>query len=155
MASWVEFANQEPDLADRVKARLMWTKHHVLATLRRDGAPRVSGTEVQFWRDDLYLGSMWNARKVLDLQRDPRFAIHTNPGGPEMVGGDSKLSGRAVEATGAEHAEFQAELDPPTPFQLFRLSLTEVVHTSLNATADGIRVELWRPGQVITTVERR
>ena len=64
--------------------------------------PRVSGTEVVFRGDDLFLGSMWHAVKARDLQRDGRFAIH-RPGAPEMVGGDTKLSGVAVEVVG-KHA---------------------------------------------------
>lgn len=155
MTSWHEFAAAEQELASSVRARFEWTEHHVLATLRRDGSPRVSGTEVVFWRDDVYLGSMWHALKALDLVRDGRFSIHSNPGGPEMAGGDSKLVGVAHEVDEAEKAEFEAELQPPTPFQLFRLSLTEVVHTSMNESGDGILVHLWRPGAGIRTVERR
>ncbi|MGB6057227.1 MAG: hypothetical protein WBF71_03115 [Microthrixaceae bacterium] len=155
MMSWAAFALDAPELAPLVRARFEWTKHHVMATLRRDGSPRVSGTEVEFWRDDLFIGSMWHAMKVLDLQRDGRFAIHSNPGGPEMIGGDSKLVGVATEVVGDEHVEFQAELDPPTPFQLFRLNLSEVVHTSMNEAGDGIQIQLWKPGMGVTSVERR
>ncbi|HTN99235.1 MAG TPA: hypothetical protein VL068_01065 [Microthrixaceae bacterium] len=155
MASWREFETEAPELAALVRARFERTKHHVLATLRRDGSPRVSGTEVVFWRDDLFLGSMWHAMKALDLERDGRFAIHSNPGSPEMVGGDSKLVGVATEVEGADHEAFQAELDPPTPFQLFRLSLSEVVHTSLNQAEDGLQVQFWRPGSPVSVVERR
>src|SRR5438105_166624 len=104
MASWQQFSEEAPGLADAVRARLASTKHHVLATLRRDGSPRVSGTEVHFHGPDLVLGSMPGARKVHDLQRDGRFAIHANPGDGSMEGGDAKLAGLAIEII--EPAEF-------------------------------------------------
>lgn len=153
--SWARCAQEAPELARAVRARLEWTKHHVLATLRVDGSPRVSGTEVVFFGDDLCLGSMWQARKARDLQRDGRCAVHSNPGSPEMEGGDAKLSAVAVELSGAERDTFRAQVEvPPGPFHLFRLELTDVVHTALHPDGDRMVVRLWRPGRGVTTVER-
>ena len=45
MASWSEFAAAAPELAERVQALLDAHKHKTIATLRRDGSPRISGTE--------------------------------------------------------------------------------------------------------------
>jgi len=93
MATWQQFADAAPDLAAAVRARLTATKHHVLATLRKDGAPRVSGTEVDLTEDGhLRLGSMSEALKGKDLRRDGRFALHANPGDGSMDDGDAKLS---------------------------------------------------------------
>ena len=102
MATWQEFTEAAPALADAVRARLTAHRHHVLATLRADGSPRVSGTEVETFRGLLVLGSMPGARKVRDLHRDPRYALHSNPGHHTMEGGDAKISGRARELTGEE-----------------------------------------------------
>jgi len=52
-------------------------KHKTLATLRKDGSPRISGIEVDFVDGDLWLGAMWQSRRALDLRRDPRFALHS------------------------------------------------------------------------------
>src|SRR5690242_3416648 len=41
MATWREFESDAPELAAAVQARFEATKHHVLATLRPGGAPRV------------------------------------------------------------------------------------------------------------------
>lgn len=141
-------------MAAASRARFEWTKHHVMASLRSNGAPRVSGTEVVFHGDDLLLGSMWHAVKALDLQRDGRCAIHSNPGGPEMEGGDAKVSGVAVEVVGAERDAFEQDEQPPTPFHLFRIELTSVVHTGLHPDGDRIVVQLWRPGRGVTTIDR-
>jgi hypothetical protein len=155
MTTWEEFSSAAPELAAAVRARFEATKHHVLATLRRDGSPRVSGTEVRFHGPDLLVGSMWKAMKALDLQRDGRFALHANPGDGSMEDGDVKLSGTAVEIT--DPAELKAFVDteqPPEPFHLFRLSLDEVVRISLRADQQALVIESWRPGAPVKRVER-
>ena len=48
MATWEDFEQEAPEPAALVRARFEAEKHHVLATLRKDGSPRVSGTEVDF-----------------------------------------------------------------------------------------------------------
>ena len=88
MASWSEFAAAAPELAERVQERFDAHKHKTMATLRSDGSPRISGTETQFPDGELWIGSMWKAVKALDLQRDPRFAIHS---------GDDRRTGRRGE----------------------------------------------------------
>ncbi len=157
MASWQQFALEQPELAAVVQARFTATKHHVLATLRRDGSPRVSGTEVQFGDPDLTLGSMWQAVKARDLQRDGRYALHSNPGDESMSGGDAKISGVAVEVTDAEElaAYFEATSPPSPEFHLFRLTLTDVVHTSVDPGGEFLLIQTWRPGEPVQRVERR
>ena len=152
---WADFEADAPDLAAAVKARLTATKHHVLATLRRDGSPRVSGTEVQLHGGDLTCGSMPGAVKAKDLQRDGRYALHANPGDGSMDGGDAKVAGRAVEVTDpGELAAFVDEVTPPEPFHLFRLGIDEVVLTSLHPDGDRLVIETWRPGAGVQRVER-
>src|SRR5690349_5515285 len=143
MATWEQFSAEAPDLAEKIKARFTATKHHVLATLRADGSPRVSGTEIDFYGPDLTLGSMWQARKALDLRRDGRLALHANPGDGTMDGGDAKISGVATEVV-----DTKAYLDdrkPPEPFHLFRVDLLDAVLTSVDHERNVMVVELWRP----------
>jgi pyridoxamine 5'-phosphate oxidase-like protein len=155
-ALWGQLEDEAPELAAAVAARLTATKHHVLATLRQDGSPRVSGTEVQLRGPELTIGSMPGAVKARDLQRDPRFALHANPGDGSMEGGDAKVAGRAVEVTDeAELDAFRAEVEtPPGPMHLFRLLLSEVVLTSLHPDGDRLVIETWRPGAGVHRVER-
>ncbi len=156
MAIWHQFEEEAPDLAKAVRARFEATKHHVLATLRRDGSPRVSGTEVQVHDGDLTLGSMWGAVKARDLQRDGRFALHANPGDGSMAGGDAKVSGVAVEVV--DEAELAAYTDatkpPPGKFHVFRLSLSEAVLTTVE-NDEYLLIRTWRPGEPVKRVERR
>jgi hypothetical protein len=153
--TWAAFAAEVPELAAAVAARFTVTKHHVLATLRADGAPRVSGTEVQFFEDDLVSGSMPASRKALDLRGDGRFALHSNPGDGSMEGGDAKVSGTADFITdAAELARYVGQVEPPEPFDLIRYRISQVVLTSMHPAGDRIVVETWRPGRGITRVER-
>lgn len=94
MTTWGQFENEASDLAARIRSRFEAAETHILATLRRDGSPRVSGSEVQFTGVDLTFGSMLNAVKARDLQRDGRCAIHAHP----SEGGDAKVAGIAREA---------------------------------------------------------
>src|SRR5437867_7910867 len=104
MASWAEFEAAEPDFASRVRALLASGKHLTMATLRRDGSPRISGTEVEFAGDQLRIGSMPRAVKAGDLIRDPTLAIHGPTRDPAKSGswrGEAKIAGRAREVPGA------------------------------------------------------
>ncbi|MEV0537115.1 pyridoxamine 5'-phosphate oxidase family protein [Kitasatospora sp. NPDC050463] len=155
MATWQDFEHEAPELASAVRARFEANKHHVLATLRRDGSPRVSGIEVNFLGADLTLGSMHGAAKARDLQRDARFALHSNPSDETLAGGDSKLSGRAVEITDEnELAAYAADLPepPPGPFQAFRLEVEQVVHTTVGE--DHLWITSWRPGEPVRRIQR-
>ena len=95
--SWSKLATESPELAAAVRARFEVHPHHVLATLRADGSPRVSGSNVQFTDTDgvaeLRIGSMAGAVKALDLLRDPRYALHSAPLEEQLGGGDAKVSG--------------------------------------------------------------
>ncbi len=172
MDRWDDLAAAEPDLAERVRARFESAKHHILATLRHDGSPRVSGTEIQFFDGDLTVGMMPGSVKANDLRRDGRYALHAHPGDGSMDGGDAKVSGVAVEVTDAderaaylehlaattEHAADEAASDTgeaaPFEFVLFRLRLRDVVVTSIHPDGDRLRIETWRPGGPIEVVER-
>ncbi|AXK31368.1 pyridoxamine 5'-phosphate oxidase family protein [Streptomyces armeniacus] len=157
--SWADFEAAAPEHAARVRKRFGEHKHHVLATLRADGSPRLTGLEADVSRGELWLGMMPNSRKALDLRRDPRFAIHANPGSgteSEMEGGDARISGRAVEVTDpaelARYAEAAPEGEVPEVFHLFRVDLTEVVRTYL--VMPDMCMDVWHPGRPLRTIRR-
>ncbi|GAA5106039.1 pyridoxamine 5'-phosphate oxidase family protein [Nocardia iowensis] len=146
MATWQQFASEAPELAAQVRSRFEAHKTHVLATLRRDGAPRVSGSEVEFIGPDLMFGSMPAAMKAADLRRDGRCAIHAHPGD-----GDAKVMGVAVEITGPAKAAFGS----PPGVHDFRLDLTDAVLTSVDTAAELLVIQHWRPGSGVTVTRRR
>ncbi|MFI6580212.1 pyridoxamine 5'-phosphate oxidase family protein [Embleya sp. NPDC050493] len=154
MTSWAEFEKAEPEFAATVRERFGMYKHHVLGTVRRDGAPRLSGLEADFRSEQMWLGMMPGSLKARDLLRDPRFSIFANPGeGAEMEHGDVRVSGRAVEVVDdAVKGAYVAETSPPEPFHLFRVELEEVNRVGVEGEEMVIRV--WRPGSPVRTIRR-
>ncbi|AOR32548.1 pyridoxamine 5'-phosphate oxidase [Streptomyces fodineus] len=157
--NWAAFGSAVPGLAAIAEERFRRHRHHVLATLRKDGSPRTSGLEADFRGGELWLGMMGGSLKALDLRRDPRFALQANPGeGTDLGGGDVRISGRAYEiGDGAGDGETKAwyveEVEPPQPFHLFRTELTEVVRTYVEDERYLV-VQVWRPGEPVRTLRR-
>ncbi|MFF4713832.1 pyridoxamine 5'-phosphate oxidase family protein [Streptomyces eurythermus] len=153
--NWTAFRTAVPELAAITEERFGAYRHHVLATLRRDGSPRTSGLEVRFLRGELWLGMMPRSVKALDLLRDPRFTLQANPGdGTDLGGGDIRISGRAYEVgEGAAKAAYGKEVEPPQPFHLFRTELTEVVRTHVEDDRYLV-VQVWQPGRPLRTLKR-
>lgn len=164
MARWQDVVDSEPEFAQAVKARFDSHKHKLLATLRNDGSPRISGIETTFADGDIWLGMMPGSLKARDVQRDARFALHTSsedpPEGDESNwSGDAKMAGRAVE----EHdAAVRARVlndtgsggHPPDDVPLFRLDLSEVVRTRVGTGADHLLIESWHPHRPLQRTRR-
>jgi hypothetical protein len=155
MASWSEFETAAPALAADVRARLDAHTHKSIATLRRDGAPRISGTESRFEHGELWIGSMWQSLKARDLLRDPRFALHSGSDDPPEWSGDAKLSGVVEEITDpALVAELNGEAAAAGPSHLFRLDLREVSHVGLRDDRKALVIRSWTPERGERTIER-
>jgi nitroimidazol reductase NimA-like FMN-containing flavoprotein (pyridoxamine 5'-phosphate oxidase superfamily) len=149
MARWAEVKAAAPDLADRVEARFAIRKHKTLATLRKDGSPRISGIETVFEDGDIYLGMMPDSRKLDDLRRDPRLALHSPTEDPPLDQpsgwrGEAKIAGRAVDVSTPTSADAGR----------IRVDITEVVLTSLNESGTRLVVESWHPGRGRHRIER-
>jgi hypothetical protein len=156
MPSWSEFEAEAPELAERVRARLDAHTHKTLATIRRDGSPRISGTETGFADGGLWIGSMWQARKARDLQRDPRFALHGGSADPPEWSGDAKLAGVAEEITDPDRVREISEGKAPSgPMHLFRLDLREVSVVGLNEKRNGLVIDVWTPERGVRTIKRK
>ncbi len=147
VASWAEFEAAAPQFASRVRSLMASRKHLTMATLRQDGSPRISGTEVEFADGQLQIGSMPRAVKALDLRRDPRVAIHgptDDPpaGNPSGWKGEAKVAGTATEAESGSAAH------------RFVIDIQEAVITHLNEAGDRLVVESWKPGRGHRILER-
>jgi len=151
--SWGEVEAEAPELAALARGFFDAHAHKTLATLRRDGSPRVSATETDFTDGELWLGSMWQSLKALDLRRDPRFAVHSGSEDPPDWRGDAKVAGRVEEITDPERiAAINVEDAPPGPSHLFRAVISELVVVRLGDPPDHIVIESWHAGR---GVERR
>ena len=145
MATWKEVHEDAPGFAQRVEQALTRNKHMTMATLRADGSPRISGTELEISDGQLWLGSMPRARKARDLLRDPRVAIHgptADPSDSNEWAGEAKVSGRAVEVPHDDKSH------------RFRIDIAEVVFTHLNDAGDRLVIESWHPSRGVEVVER-
>ena len=144
MASWAAFAEAEPELAGTVRRAFAVRKHATMATIRATGAPRISGTEVEFAADgEIYLGMMTGARRAADLRREARMALHSPTrdapeDDPAGWPGEAKINARAVEVAPDR----------------FRLDIAEVVHTKVAADAEALEITTWRPDSGVTVVRR-
>jgi hypothetical protein len=157
MASWNEVEREAPELTKTARVFLDAFVHKTLATLRRDGSPRISGSEVIFADGELWLGSMWSSVKALDLQRDPRFALHS--GSPDPASGwkgDAKIAGRVAEITDQERIEeIVAGHAPPGPMHLFRCDICELAVVALADPPDHLIIESWHAGRGVARIERK
>lgn len=145
MARWNDVETSEPEFARRVRERFDRYKHKVVATLRRDGSPRVSGIEAEFKDGEVVLGMMPQSLKALDLQRDPRLALHSGTEDPpdaaagELI--DAKIAGTATELPGHDH-------------HVFHVDVKEVVLITIGDPSDHLVIETWREGRGLTAAKR-
>lgn len=144
MTSWADVQSSAPELADTVGRTFAIRKHATMATIQRDGAPRISGTEVDFAADgEIYLGMMPGARRAADLRRDPRVAIHcptedAPTDDPAGWLGDGKIAARAVEVESHR----------------FRLDIERVVLTKVAQGGQELEVSTWRRTGRVDVVRR-
>ena len=157
MAAFSDVEAAEPAFAARVRTVFDAHGHKVLATLRADGAPRVSGIEAAFAVGDLWLAGMPRSVKFADLRRDPRMALHSGSDEPDRFTADAKVSGRAVEVPGGpQRAAFAEATGNPADgdYELFRIDLEQVVLTAVSEAKDALEISSWRPGRGLTVVRR-
>ncbi|TDC77948.1 pyridoxamine 5'-phosphate oxidase [Micromonospora sp. KC606] len=94
MASWSEFAADEPRLADGIRLLLQQygPGFGYLATVRADGGPRVHPVCPVITDEGLFCFVV-DSPKRRDLERDGRYALHSFP--PEESDDEAYLAGRA------------------------------------------------------------
>jgi pyridoxamine 5'-phosphate oxidase-like protein len=152
VTSWAAVAAAEPEFADRVRRLFDARRHKVLATLRRDGSPRISGIEAEFVDGELVMGMMSGSVKAKDLMRDPRLAIHAASedapqDDPSSWLGDAKISGRAVEVADPSTTDDSAHR--------FKVDITEVVLIRVGRPADHLAIESWHEDRGLERKERK
>jgi hypothetical protein len=153
--NWSELEHAQPGLTDLARERLLAPGVVLVATIRRDGTPRLSPVEPYVMDGDLWLSMLWHSTKAADLLHDPRILVHsviTNRDGGE---GEFKIRGTA-----------RAENDPnvlrryadavsadlgwsPTPGRshLFAVSLDEVAFIRYDDATGDQHVAMWPPAR--------
>lgn len=145
---WRDFEGSQPDLATRIRRLFQGRRHHTMATIRRDGSPRLSGTEVEFVDGELRIGMMQGARRGIDLRRDSRVALHSQgidppPDNPSSWGGEAKISGRCFEGPTRQGAH------------CFRVDVAEAVLTTIANPPDHLIIQWWSREKGLDRFERR
>ena len=149
MATWADVERDVPDFAAAVRRVFDAGTNKTIATLRSDGSPRISGTELVFENGQVVLGMMPGSRKLSDVRRDPRVAIHspTLEPPPNSLGeGDAKLSGVLVDADPGTRGS-------PADSGLYHLYIREVVLTTVER--DELVIRSWHPGSGLREKRRR
>jgi hypothetical protein len=97
MVTWKEFAAAEPDLADVGRSLLFQFNVGLafLATVRRDGAPRLHPVCPVLSDDRLFVLIIPTSPKRHDLRRDGRYALQTFPQ-PKPGSDEFSIAGKAV-----------------------------------------------------------
>ena len=96
--------------------------------------------------------------------KTPRLALHSAsvdpPDDPTAWPGDAKLTGRAVEVDDPAMLERlgagdQADGEEGDRAHLFRVEITELVHTRVGDPADHLVIDHWREGKGLRRLQRR
>lgn len=158
MATWKQLSDDLPEFTAKVREVFDAGTNKTIATLRKDGSPRISGTELQLGDDDVMLGMMGGSLKLLDVRRDPRVAIHSPtlgppPGDPTAWSGDAKISGRLVAIDPPAADAKPGESVPPSS-SYFAVDINEVVFTRVGESADHLVIESWTTDNGVRSQQR-
>jgi hypothetical protein len=135
MTTWIEFAQQAPELAAFGKSRLDGRVSY-LATVRSDGSPRVHPV-TPIVGEELFVFMEPTSPKGKDLLRDRRFTLHCGVENSSGGGGEFYVRGHATfidDAMLREQAVQAASYKPQDRYVLYALS---VEFAFMNVYADG------------------
>jgi hypothetical protein len=152
---WAEFEQQQPHLAAVGRQRLIGPGVLLVATIRRDGTPRLSPVEPFVMDGDLLLAMLWQSRKATDLMRDPRVLVHSIVTSRDGGEGEFKLRGTAQSeddpllqhryATSvAANLGWQPESGK---FHLFSIDIVDVVYIRYDDATGDQFLTAWPPGR--------
>jgi hypothetical protein len=152
---WQDLCDRQPRLAELARQRLIEPGVLLVATVRKDGTPRLSPVEPWLMDGELWLSMMWGSLKAADLARDQRVLVHSIVTGRDGGEGEIKVRGAAVTVDDRETQQRYADQvsaalgwsPEPGRFHLFRVAIDDVTVISYDeATADQ-HVVLWPRGE--------
>ncbi|HYJ67452.1 MAG TPA: pyridoxamine 5'-phosphate oxidase family protein [Nocardioidaceae bacterium] len=152
---WSNLETTQPRLADLGRRRLIEPGVVLVATIRRDGTPRLSPVEPFVMDGELWLSMLWLSTKARDLARDPRILVHsviTNRDGGE---GEYKVRGMAratddpaVQRRYAKAVARDLGWEPePGRFHLFAIDIDEITFIRYDDATGDQYVCRWPEGR--------
>lgn len=152
---WSEMERSQPRLAELGRRRLLEPGVVLVATIRRDGTPRLSPVEPFVMDGDLWLSMMWQSAKAMDLARDPRFLVHSVITDRDGSEGEYKVRGSAhaendpaVQRRYADAVANSLGWRPePGRFHLFAVGIDEVTFIRYDSSTGDQHVTMWPPGR--------
>jgi len=150
---WSEFERAQPRLAQLGQHRLISPGVVLVATIRRDGTPRVSPVEPFLLDGELWLSMMWQSTKARDLLRDPRILVHSVITSRDGAEGEFKVRGNALlegePAVQLRYAEAVAKSLGWRPdserSHLFAVDVSKVSYISYDTATGDQHVATWPP----------
>lgn len=152
---WGEFRRLDPELAAVGEERFDHTGLILIATLSKNGWPRISPVEPLITDGRLYLGMMWPSRKAVDLLRDSRCTVHNTITNKDATEGEFKVYGRAIDIQDPDLGQRYSKAlyeklnwDPSADggqFRLFSIDIESVAFAVLNKDETWTR-KLWKAG---------
>ncbi|AYF75419.1 pyridoxamine 5'-phosphate oxidase family protein [Nocardia yunnanensis] len=161
MTSWTEFVAAAPRVSTVFSRRLAATGNLcLLATLRKDGFPRICPIEPRVFEGQLWVSGMPHTRKFADLARDPRFSLHTATVDTHVGDGDAKVFGTVHDVRDPDlHQRYAEDLYATTGFDLRGRTFepfyaADLLGASSIEIVDGrTEVTIWKPGRAERTVD--
>lgn len=155
MVTWSEFAAEAHHIAAIFARRHAATGNLcLLATLRSDGYPRISPIEPRIREGQLVVVGMPGTTKFRDLERNPRFCLHTATVDPYVGDGDVKLWADARDLRDRDfHQRFADDLFETTGLDLRGQEFDPFYVADINGASsvelvdEQLMITIWRPGE--------
>lgn len=151
---WCDVEGSQPRLAELGRDKLLAPGIVLVATIRRDGTPRLSPVEPFLMDGQLWLSMMWNSRKALDLRRDRRVLVHSIVTSRDGGEGEFKIRGSARAETDAEIQQRYSDAvagalgwrPVPGQFHLFAVDIDDLIFIRYDASTGDQYVCRWPEG---------
>lgn len=151
---WSDLMERQPRLAETGRAKLLDRGVVLVATVRRDGTPRISPVEPFVLDGDLWLSMMRGSTKARDLLRDPRILVHSVITSRDGGEGEFKVRGIArPEADLNVQERYAAAVGQalgwrpvPGEFHLFAVDIDDVTFVRYDDATGDQFVTRWPPG---------
>ena len=151
---WTDLETRQPTLADVAHERLLGPRVLLVATIRRDGTPRLSPVEPFLLHGGLWLSMMWGSLKARDLLRDPRVLVHGIVTERDGRAGEVKLRGTVRVERDADVQQAYADAVAAAlgwrpevgRFHLFEVDVGQVSSVRYASSGDQ-HVTVWPPGR--------